>query len=164
MACRGVHFAITQADVEQMRALEDDDERVSYVCDVIEERWEQDWVYETDKAWDAIHRALGDGTIDLSRVEFPLGHAIFGGEYLVALDDYYIVLNTPAQAVQIGEALRRISRDEMRTRYFALSPKEYGMELTEDDCEYTWAYFEGLGDFFVRAGQAGRSVIFTVDQ
>ncbi len=164
MACRGVHFAIVADDVEQLRACEDDDARVSYIADVIEERWEAGWVYETDKAWDAIHRALGDGTLDLSRVTFPLGHAIFGGEYMVALDDYYIVLNTPEQAVRIGLALRAISREEMRARYFAISPAEYGMALTEEDWAYTWQWFEGLGEFFVRAGEAGRSVIFTVDQ
>jgi hypothetical protein len=66
--------------------------------------------------------------------------------------------------VQIGHALRAISREEMRARYFAISPAEYGMALTEEDWAYTWQWFEGLGEFFVRAGEAGRSVIFTVDQ
>jgi Domain of unknown function (DUF1877) len=36
--------------------------------------------------------------------------------------------------------------------------------LTEDDFEYTWAYFEDLPAFFRKAALAGRSVIFTVDQ
>jgi hypothetical protein len=164
MACRGVHFAITAEDVQKLCALSDEDDRVSFVLDDIEEKWEATWVFETDKAWDAIHRALGDGTLDLSQTQFPLGHAIFGGDIVVGREDYYVILKPPAQAIDIGIALRAITREELHKRYMTIPEAAYDMPLSAEDFEYTWNWFEGLGDFFVRAGEAGRSVIFTVDQ
>ena len=36
-----------------------------YVIEEIEEAWETPFVAETDKAWDAMHRALSDGSLDV---------------------------------------------------------------------------------------------------
>ena len=35
------------------------------VIEEIEDRWDRDWLVETDKAWDAIHRCLTGGTLEL---------------------------------------------------------------------------------------------------
>jgi hypothetical protein len=47
---RAVLFAIVDQEVEALISASDDDERTSYVEDVIEERWDEEWLYELDKA------------------------------------------------------------------------------------------------------------------
>src|SRR5437588_7482753 len=64
MACRGVLFAITNGQAEELRAARGDDSTIlSIVQDEIEEAWDEEHLCQTDKAWDAIHRCLADGTL-----------------------------------------------------------------------------------------------------
>jgi len=65
VACRGVHFAITDVEAKKLRGAAGDEELKRVVQEEIEEKWERDHLFETDKAWDALHRCLSDGTLDL---------------------------------------------------------------------------------------------------
>jgi hypothetical protein len=66
---RGVHFALTSAD-EARLAESRDDANVMEIVEEIEERWDRDWLFQTDKAWDEIHRCLNDGTLGGLRMKF----------------------------------------------------------------------------------------------
>jgi hypothetical protein len=164
MACRGVYFAITEADAERLLTAPNDDEVLQIVQDEIEERWDQDWLYETDKAWDAIHRCLTDGTLDLDAGSYPLKLAVLGGCQLHGGDGYIISLAKPGEVRDVARELAKIDRHSMRTRYDSLDPSLYDGPKTEEDWEYTWDYFSGLAPFFQKASEAGRFVLFSVDQ
>jgi hypothetical protein len=56
----GVHFAITDEQRAKLEACKTDDERKIVVQEEIEEDWDEANAMETDKAWDAIHRCLGE--------------------------------------------------------------------------------------------------------
>jgi len=58
VACRGVHFAITESDAARLLGAPDDTRVLEIIQDEIEEQWDEEWLYQTDKAWDAIHRCL----------------------------------------------------------------------------------------------------------
>jgi hypothetical protein len=79
MACRAVLFAITATDVERLLAATED-ESVREIVDDIEERWDESWLCELDKAWDGLHRCFTDGEIEIDNGEYPLNHAILGGK------------------------------------------------------------------------------------
>ena len=164
MACRGVHFAITKADVERLLAASSDDAVLEIVQDEIEERWEQDWLYQTDKAWDAIHRCLVDGTLDPDAGTYPLKLAVLSGRQLHRGDGYILSLVNPSEVRDVARELAKIDRQWMRSRYDSLDPNLYGVPKTEDDWEYTWDYFTGLAPFFQKAAEADRFVLFSVDQ
>ena len=66
MGCLGVHFAITLEDAQRVTSQPDDDSLLEVVHD-IKERWDEAWLQDSDKAWDAIHRCLTDGTLSLGR-------------------------------------------------------------------------------------------------
>jgi hypothetical protein len=89
MACRGVHFAIADDDLNRLRGAASD-RAVMEIVDEVEERWEEDegMICETDKAWDAIHRCLTDGSLGFSSGEEPLRLCILGGEQLYQGDEY----------------------------------------------------------------------------
>jgi Domain of unknown function (DUF1877) len=165
MGCRGVLFALTRADVDQLRALGDEATRLEHATEVIEERelgGRTEWAVETDKAWDAIQRSFAGGSLEWEGGTYPLNHVILGGESLYSGEDYIMSLKTPAQVNDICRSLGDVTREEMRRRYFAIDPTDY--ERSEDDWEYTWDWFTGLVDFYRRAAAAGRFVLFTVDQ
>jgi hypothetical protein len=164
MACRGVHFALTKADADRLLAATSDGEVLGILQDEIEERWEEDWLFESDKAWDAIHRCLTNGTLDFSAGSYPLKLGVLGGQQLHSGDDYIVSLVTPAETRDVAVELAKVDKPWLMNRYDAIDANEYAAPKTEDDREYTWAYFQGLTQFFRKAADAGRYVVFSVDQ
>jgi hypothetical protein len=164
MACRGVHFAINPEETNKLLSASDDDELIEVIQDEIEEKWDEDWLRETDKAWDAIHRCLTDGKLEFSNGSFPLNACIMGGQQLHKGDDYIISLVHPSKVSEVASALVKVTKQEMREKYFSLDPKDYDGEIGEDDFRYTWEWFSGLPDLFQKAADDGRAMLFTVNQ
>jgi len=163
MSCRGVHFAIEGDLAERLLAVPDDEALVEIVQEELEETWDKDHLFETDKAWDALHRCLGDGTLDPEGGEPPLNQCFFGGRVLNDEPDYFVVLLEPEEVARIAVALGSVTESWLRERYFTLEMPEYPGK-SEEDFDYTWSSFEGLPQFFARAAAERRYVIFTVDQ
>jgi hypothetical protein len=164
MACRGVHFAITMVDADRLLTAPNDDAVLEIVQDDIEERWDKDWLYQSDKAWDAIHRCLCDGTLDPAGGTYPLKLAVLNGRQIYSRDDYIVSSITPDEVRDVAIGLAGIDRRWLKSRYDALDPDAYGLPKSEDDWEYTWMYFSGLVPFFQNAATANRYVLFSVDQ
>ena len=164
MASRGVHFAITDDERDALLECDDDDD-LEEVVGEIEERWDEAFLFETDKAWDAIHRALTDGTLDTEEEgeTDALSLAVLGGRFLNEGDDGFVALVDGADLRRVADALAGVTEAELRRRYFDTPFPDYG-EKSEEDFTYTWASFDGLAAFFARAADAERHVIFTVSQ
>lgn len=162
MACRAVHFALTAEQSSRLMDIPgtDADSMMAFVED-IERAWEKEWLQETDKAWDAIHRCLTDGKLEYG--DTPFHKCILGPGNLYAEDDYIISFLSPPEVKDVAAAIQDIDRDELRSRYDAIDTDSYG-ELSDDDFEYTWSSFSDLRDFFQRAAAANRAMMFTVDQ
>lgn len=164
MASRGVLFALTEAEILELRGIEDEQERVDHLIDVFEEREiGGEWAAETDKAWTAIHRCFANGEFTWSPEGYPLDHIILGGAQLYSGDDYILSLKTVAQTRDIAAAIASITEDDLRGRYRRLKPISFGVAISPDYENYTWHWFRGLADFYRRAAEAGRCVLFTVD-
>lgn len=124
MGCLGVHFSLDSEQVAALRAVVEED-RVDFVQEEFEEGlWSSDRSrgQETDKAWDAIHRSLTDGTLAWDCGEYPLNHVILGGEPMYWEDDYILSLKSPEQVRDIAAALRSVSREDLRAGYGRIDP------------------------------------------
>lgn len=176
MGCLGVHFAITKKQMDQLLAVAEDegrdeddaDEAVMEVVSVIEEKWDRKHLFQTDKAWDAIHRCLtedhtGGGRLDPGAGEPPLSLVILGGEALYHGDDYTVALVRPEEVRDVANALAGVTEAWMRERFFRLKRKQTKYDITEEEFEYTWGNFRGMAEFFAAAAKARRAVIFTAD-
>lgn len=166
MGCLGLHFSLDADQVAALQAVEDG-ERVEFVQEEFEEKlWSDDKsrAQETDKAWDAIHRSLTDGTLGWESGEYPLNHVIFGGMSLYDDDDYILSLKSPEQVRDVASALKGITKEKLRAGYERIDADAYGMPLSDEDFEYTWEWFQGVVEFYQRAAAAGHSVLFTADQ
>jgi hypothetical protein len=164
MACRGVHFALTADDERQLLAAGGDDEAVlDLIVEDIEDRWDEEWLQETDKAWDAIHRCLTDGTLSFESTS-PLHQCILGGRQMYSGDDYIVSYLTAEEVGQVAQAIASIDEVTLRDRYDQIDEDDYAASLSQEDFDYTWGWFEPLKLFFAKAADAGRAVVFAVDQ
>jgi hypothetical protein len=164
MACRGVYFALSTTENERLLAAAGDDEAViTIIQEEIESAWDTDWLAETDKAWDAIHRCLADGRL-LFDDDRPLALCVLGGRRLYSGDDYIVTYVTAVQVGLVAAAIRGIDEQQMKARYLAIPEDDYGCPLTDEDFEYTWDWFKGVRELYVKAADAKRPIIFSVDQ
>lgn len=167
MSCRGVHFALTEDDVAAIRMLEDEQQRLTYLQEEVEEKYCADpmtYAAESDKAWDAMHRALADGELTWDGGDYPLNHAVLAGELLYTQSDYIMSLKTPQQVRDVAAGLAGLSEGDFRKRYNAIDSTNYGQDLTDEDFDYTWDWFQNVRQLFQRAASEGRYVLFTADQ
>jgi hypothetical protein len=166
MAARGVHFALSDTEVKKLQSRKTDEDRLAYVQEEIEETFfetRRHDLAETDKAWDAIHRCLTDGTLG-GRSGQPLEIVVLGGRSLYAGDDYIMVLKSPEQVQAVVPLLEAITEESFRAAYDRIDPGDYDGEIGDDDFGYTWESFVDLRELWRRAAEGERSVLFTVDQ
>jgi hypothetical protein len=123
MSCRGVYFALTEDDVKKLIAADGDEAVVEVIQEDIEKRWDKDWLQETDKAWDAMHRCLTDGTLKCKGKSI-LEKCVLGGKQLHKGCDYIVSFLTPNEVKEVSEALKPISQGWLRTKYFGLKKQE----------------------------------------
>lgn len=184
----GLHIALTDEELEKLLACTSDDERTDLLHEEIEEKW--DWENEkaeesrfqpTDKAWDAIHRCLGDfppNTPWFYEVDpeqgawakpeehgsYPLRLAVLGGRRLNEDEsDHILRLIEAKEVADIAAAMQPIDEAWMRERYFRNCEgawPEYG----DDDFAYTWEWFQALRAFFRRVAPTGAAVLFSAPQ
>jgi Domain of unknown function (DUF1877) len=94
----------------------------------------------------------------------PLNQVVLGGQSIYHKDDYIMFLKKPKQVEKIAKAVQLISKDSLRKGYFNIDGKSYGFDLTNEDFEYTWDWFENTLKFWQKAASKKRFVLFTADQ
>lgn len=163
MSALGVHFAVTPAQARNLLAAKSDRQLMALI-EQIEEAWEKPYVVESDKAWDAIHRCLTDGSLLYVSGEYPLNHCICGGRQLHRRPGYTASFVSARQVKDVATALAKVTKAWMRKRYDRIDPEEYDeVEMGDEDFAYTWENFLDVRRFYKRAAEAGRAVLFTVD-
>jgi hypothetical protein len=148
-------------------SLKDDSSRLEYLQEEIEETYLEEHpelTAQTDKAWDAMHRLLGDGDLSYNEGPEPLRFAVIGGEPIYANDDYIMSLKTPEQVKAVAVALPKITKEEFRRKYDLMDAAKYGCPKTDEDFEYTWEWFAGVVALYQKAAEEDRFVLFTADQ
>lgn len=167
MSCLGVHFALSEEDVTTLRSFENQEDRLEHIIEVMEPLYFEKYPElkaESDKAWDAMHRALADGKLTWDGGSYPLNYAVLAGELLYTDSDYIMSLKSPKQAKDVAAALAAVSETDFRKRYFAIDAKSYDSPVSEEDFGYTWNWFQGVRELYARAAREGRYVLFTADQ
>jgi hypothetical protein len=154
----GRHFAL---DASQVRALRRADVAQDYV-DELEEVDDARWSYDSDKAWDGIHRCLGDGTSMVSLRPTMIERAVLGGEDLSDDEGNYAYLVSAALVPKVAAALAKITRTELRRRHRALAETDYDRTPDDEDFAYLWESFVGIRRFYGKAARAKRAVLFNV--
>lgn len=167
MACLGVHFALSGDDVALLLSKKNNEERLALIQEDIEGRYFEEpgrYVAQSDKAWDAMHRALSDGLLSYDAGQYPFNHVVLGGQLLYSEDDCIISLKTLEQVRDVALVIARRTQEQIREQHDPINPQEYGFDLTDEDFRYTWQYFQEVCTLFQTAAAEGRHVLFTPDQ
>ena len=153
----GVHFALTPAQLHALRATEGEgDEAVMQQVHALEQAWDEAHLYETHKAWDPLHRVLSDGGV--------LELTVLGGRRLLpAGRGYTVVLVLPDDVRSVAAGLLPLDLAWFTGRFRQLSAQGYAGAHDEDALRECWERLCGLRDFYVRAAEQHRAVLFTVD-
>jgi hypothetical protein len=174
MACLGVHFAITADLAERLTrdwppSHPDAIARLEELERQFHAPGAEGWVEMTDKAWDGIHRSLTDGKLELGTT--PRHLCILGAteRFWVRREggqlEYIVNVLEPGDVRRVADAIRGIDRAELLRGYEGIDPDSfYALIRSAEDFEYTWDNFRSLRAFFERAAEAGRWVVFKVDQ
>ncbi|MBR6102959.1 MAG: YfbM family protein [Ruminococcus sp.] len=165
----GVLFAVPGETVEHLKSLPAE-ERPVYISEELEELYFEDYperTAELDKAWDAIHRALTDGSLSYDCSGWPLGGVILGGEVLYGgcedQDDYIITAKPPIMVSELAKGLETLTKAKFKRGYDAID-STYPEPLSKEDMEYSWEYLGDAVPFFTFAAKHGLWVLFTADQ
>ena len=167
MSCLGVYFALTDLEINKIKSMYDDRDRLEYLTEEIEEQYlagDTEFATEIDKAWDAMHRIFSNGELTWNGGAYPLNHVVLGGELLYTGDDYIMSLKKPSQVQDVYKAIEKIDIEYFRNNYYKINPENYGFELTEEDLKYTWDWFQNVRQLYKRAAENNRFVLFTADQ
>jgi len=159
----GVHFALTDEEAQRLLSLESDLAVMSFV-EEIEGVGNTSRSFASDKAWDALHRSLSNGTLFYDEGEYPLNRAFLGGKHLYAAEDYVVAYVDPKEVKDVDAALATLTEQDLRTRYDAIVPDEYDGKHGGEDFQVILEKFRGLRDFYKKAAAGGRAVVFTVAQ
>ena len=168
MSCLGVLFAVGKDIVDKMKKMPLES-LPGYISEELEELYFEEYpeqTFELDKSWDAMHRALTDGSLSFDSEGAP-ALAILGGERLYYDEDhtdYIITVKTPEQAKTVYEALSALTDKEFKKRYNAIPDEEYGEFKSAEDLEYTLEYLHDSLSFWRYASEHGLWVLFTADQ
>ena len=163
MSCLGGFRAITREELDKLRAVP----RADRVPDYLDEMETVD-IFDVDKAWDAMHRALCASELKFGNTPAPGCWVILGGEVLrgdqEGEEDYIVVCKSPEQVRQVDQFLQGLTEEAFRKLYFSIDPEEYGYPMDEVDFGYTWEYLSGSRPFWHSAAEKGLWVLFDVDQ
>jgi hypothetical protein len=102
-------FSSARAAAAELAA-KSDRKLMDLVEEIEEAAWEEPFVCETDKAWNAIHRCLTDGSLLYVSGEYPLNHCICGGRQLFRGRDYTVSYVSSSQVKDVAKALPNIRR------------------------------------------------------
>lgn len=163
MAGHGVLFALTPPEEARLLGLPDARSRVAWAANELEERWDANWLHAMDNLWFPVHFCLHGSSDYPHPGSPPEAKVIFGGRPLGVSNVYSIDYKDAELARRIARALGMMREDAVWARAGLVDRKEYdgpngsAMQLAVVDAIHE------LEDFYRRASDAARAVIFTVD-
>src|SRR5688572_22344722 len=125
MPCRGVYFALDSTQEARLLSHRTDEKTMKCIEEEIEGIWDEDWLAETDKAWDAIHRCLSEGSLRC-RGENILEKFVLCGRQLHRSSAYTVSYLTHDEVRELSETAAGVTKDLFRKRYFGLASVKLG--------------------------------------
>lgn len=163
MAGSGVFFALRTDEQTRLLAIAEPRARAAFVANGVEEAWDEEWLHACQDVWFALHFCLHGSSAFPEPGSPPEARAVFGGVPLGVPKLYSIDYKDPELVRQISSALGRMKDDAVWARAGLVERKDFtglrdqGLQLAVVD------EIHAITDFYRKAADAGRSVIFTVD-
>lgn len=155
-------FALSETEWGALQAVAGTSDAIDMVAEEIEERWDQDWLYETDKNWWAIQRVLSQREPDYKFAN-SVDAAILAGEHISPDENYVISAKNAELVKRVSEALQAISDVEFESLARRMSWSHIDGPKPGKSFDAVSETFSELKAFYEKASSANRPVVFTVD-
>lgn len=163
MPGRGVLFALSPVEEAQLLARREAKVRAVWVATVLEENWDRDWLLEMGMVWPAVHYCL-HGAHAYPMPGAPAeAKAVFGGDAIGVSGLFSIDYKSHALTKAIASGLSKMRDEALWARAGLIERKEYEGPKGEAVQAAVVHAVHALKDFYRKAAEAGRAVIFTVD-
>lgn len=162
MARLGMLYALTDEEVAHLKTLPLE-ERYGHVLETYEETYfNTQKAHEFDKAWEGLHYVFCEGKwIEGNTLPYTI---IFGGEVLLDTGDEVLLLKAHHHLKEIADYLKaRDIKAMIKENVPKIPEDDIDMPLDEDFMAYLYNWYEGLDDFYTRAYEEKRHVLFSVD-
>ena len=160
MSRLGMLYALTEAEVEKLRSVPED-ERYDYMLEEIEESlFGTSRSCELDKAWEGIQVCLCGGQWN-EESSVP-SNIVFGGEFLVDTQEEVITLKNVDDVKKIVEYLQQNDLREIINQNFWKISDDWTYK-DNNGLEHTLGWSEDILSFYENALNENCQVIFTVD-
>lgn len=167
MARRGTFYAITPEEAEQILSIVGNDAALAAAVQDLYtiERQRAHFIAGIDHSWDAMHRVLTDGSLrDIGNGAHPLSWCVLGGKNLHAGAEFIICYLTSEQVDKVADEIDDIEINEFVDAYRKLTASGYTGPYGDEDLQYTWDHFTNVRNLYSKAADAGRAMVFIVDQ
>ena len=175
MAIYGKHVALTPEEVEQLLAHvvvdttpvyhDEEDDYDNYVCHLVPEFVQEriregqfQFIAETNRSIDALHRCLTNGTMTASSEYYPFNKVVAGKQLYHW--GYIVFFVTRQEVADVAKALSTIDPLELRQRYATLAETDYQNDMEEGEDEWMVEYFLRLREFYRHTAEAQRPAAF----
>lgn len=166
MSNAGIFFALTALELASMQESVSQGTYREWVDAAYTQRSEHapSRMLNVDAAWDAIHRCLGDGSLNEDPTDYPLRAVILGGKPVGHDEGLIMRLNEPTVVQHLSDQLRGLDERAFRSCYFSIDADSYLMTPNEGDFQYTWTYFQQVQSFYHEAAERGDDILFVAYQ
>ncbi len=163
MAGKGVLFALETVDERSMLSFDNERARAAWVANVVEERWDAGWLHAMEGLWYPVHFCLhGSAAIPIEGAAAE-AKAIFGGTSLGLPNVYRIDYKETGLVRLVSNALGRMRDEAIWARASLVERKDYQGPRDDNLQVAVVDEVRAVADFYRRAADAGRAVIFTVN-
>jgi hypothetical protein len=162
MSGQGYHFALDQEQADALLACADEMAVLDITERLVEAFVPGEFGCGGDKAWDVLHRCLGDGTFRPGGGTAPLNCPFLGGRLLVS-EGSLVNLVTAGLVREVAVALAALDATWLCRRLDQRFGAEYGGTVPEEDAERFLGMLEELTRFYRQAASEGKAVVFVTD-
>ncbi len=160
----GVLFALDNAEERHLLAIPEARSRAAWVANVIEERWDEEWLCELGEMWFPVHFCLhGSGAAPVKGSSAE-AKAVLGGLPVGVPNLYSMDYKDQELVRHIASALSRIRDDAIWARAGLVERKDYNGPRPGNLQVAVVDEIHALAEFYKRAAESSRAVIFTVNE
>ena len=160
----GVLFALDSADERRLLAIPEGRARAGWVANVVEERWDEDWLCALGEIWFPVHFCLhGSGAAPIEGASAE-AKAVLGGLPLGVPNLYSIDYKDQDLVRRIASALSHIRDDAIWARASLVERKDYSGPQISNLKVAVVDEIHALAEFYKRAAEQSRAVIFTANE
>jgi hypothetical protein len=163
MSGKGYHLAIRPEEARLL--LRDGPDAALQALDKLREQMERstpECIHGYYKDWDVLHRCLSDGTFNPDGGVYPLNQCFICAT-LLCTEGAIVNLVRAETVPDVADSLQNLPKEDFVARFLVQSGLEFTEATFQQEFEGYYQKLTALGEFYRRAADGGRAILFFTD-